>query len=289
MAIQEHGSLGKVRQVLNLTQPALSRNLRELERQLGVTLFERHPSGLRATQFCHALLPYAASMLQAAEQAVEEVRILAGESQHTVRIGALPVGSVTILPQLIGKLVEEAPGIRIKVVEGIGEVLVNSLKSREIDIIITGGLPDDDEIVLALDLGLEVESMLLVGEQHPLLHNSDRNALKVIDQPWVMLPQDSTYRKEFERLMQKNGLPLPKPLVETRSSDLLRRLVSDHGFITWAPLVSLGSGNNRIVAVDIPPFTVRQPYNVYRLRRGVISGAMRRTLSILLRLTRPSS
>lgn len=57
LALHEHGSLGKACASLNLTQPALSRNLRELERCLGVSLFERHPSGLRATPFTLAILP----------------------------------------------------------------------------------------------------------------------------------------------------------------------------------------------------------------------------------------
>jgi DNA-binding MarR family transcriptional regulator len=94
-AIHEHGSLGKACAVLNLTQPALSRNLRELERHLGVELFERHPSGLRATQFCHAILPYAANMLRDAAQVLEEVRILAGESRRSLRIGTVSTATMT--------------------------------------------------------------------------------------------------------------------------------------------------------------------------------------------------
>lgn len=286
LAIHEHGSLGKVRSVLNLTQPALSRNLRELETQLGVPLFERHPSGLRATQFCHAILPYAANMIEEAERALEEIRILTGKSQQTIRIGTLAVGSVALLPALIGGLLEEAPGIRFKVIEGNNEVLVAGLKARELDLIISGGTQDDDELFLALDLGLETACTLLVGEDHPLLHHEDRSMARIIGQRWAMQPHDSKLRNDFERIIRERCLPTPTPLVETRSTNLIRRLVAQHRFVAWGPplLYVSNEPGAKVVALDVPEFTLQASFSVYHRRRGVKSSAMCRTLSILQRL-----
>lgn len=285
LAIHEHGSLGQVHRVLNLTPPALSRNLKELERQLGVTLFERHPSGLRATKFCHAILPHARNAIGEAEQALEEVRILAGESRQMIRIGTLPLGSMTLLPSLIDMLLEEAAEIRVNVVEGIGEVLISGLKSREIDLVISGWVPEDDDIILALELGLEASCTLVVAQDHPFINSADQTVEDIINQRWVLLPPDSTFRQDFERLMRHRGILPPKPLVETRSTNLMELLVAEHGFVTWGPTMPFAN-KMKLVPLDVPEFNFQSPYNVYRFRGAARSGAMRRTLATLQRIVK---
>lgn len=286
LTIQEHGSLGKACGVLNVTQPALSRNLRELERQLGVELFERHPSGLRPTQFCHAILPYAANMVQEAAKVLEEVRVLAGESRRMLRIGTVSSATMTLVPALIEQLAADAPDIHIKVVEGISDGLIDSLKAHDIDLVLAGPIPHDDDIAMALDLGLSDRCTALIGTHHPLRACAGLTAEALLAQRWVALPRDSELRKNFEQQLRDQHLPAPNVVVETRSVSLVRTLVGRQGFIGWGPASLYASSDPvaGITALDLPAFHLRLPFQVYRLRRAVMSGAVRRALSILQRL-----
>lgn len=284
LALHEHGSLGKACGPLNLTQPALSRNLRELERHLGVTLFERHPSGLRATQFCHAILPYAANMVQEAAQVIEEVRILAGESRRMLRIGTVSAATMTLVPALIEQLTAEVPDTRIKVLEGMADLLMGALKSHDVDLVIAGPVAHDDEVERVLDLGQSDNCTVLIGETHPLRHQPAVSAAALLAQRWVALPHDTELRRRFEHLLREQNLPTPNVVVETRSVLLVRRLVGQQGFIGWGPPSLYAATGSGIAALDLPPLRLHLPFQVYRLRRAITSSSVRRALTILRRL-----
>lgn len=286
LALHEHGSLGKACASLNLTQPALSRNLRELERYLGVSLFERHPAGLRATQFSLAILPYAANMVQEAAQVLEEVRILAGESHRMLRIGAVSATTMTLVPALIEQLLADAPDTRVKMIEGVSDTLIDALKSHAVDIVLAGPIPHDDDIESALDLGLSDSCTALIGATNPLRGQAGLTPEELLKQRWVALPQDTDLRRVFEQLLREQDLPSPNVVVETRSVGLVRTLVGQQGFVGWGPPSLYASSDpvTGIVAFDLPAFHLRLPFRIYRLRRAVTSSTVQRAVSILKRL-----
>lgn len=286
LAIHEHGSLGKASMALSATQPALSRSLKDLERQLGVALFERHPSGLKATLFGRAVLPYAASALDEAARGFEELRVLAGESQQVVRIGTVSSAAVSVLPALIEQLMADAPGICVKVTEGIDEILLQSLQAHDVDLIICGPVPQSEEITSVLDLHFGDICTLLVGADHPLRERTKVSIAELLDQRWVAFPRDAMPRKFFDQLFHAQGLPAPKVLVETKSFNIIRTLLAQQGFITWgpAPLYVSADPGCAIATLDLPEFRLRRPFFVYRLRRASMSHAVRRTVSNLQRM-----
>lgn len=286
LAIHEHGSLGKASQALGVTQPALSRSLKELERQLGVSLFERHPSGLRPTSFCLAVLPYADNVVEESARALEQVRILAGESRQMLRIGAISSAAASLMPPLIERLMAEMPGICVKVVEGVDEVLVDALRSRDVDIIICGTAQGSEEIALALDLGLGDVCAVLVSASDPLRGRADISPAELLDQRWAVLPRDSVLRTQFDRLVRAQGLPPPRVLVETRSISLIRQLVIGQGYVTWgpAPLYASGDGHSGMTVLDLPQFRLQRSFFAYRLRHATMSGTVPHALAILRRL-----
>lgn len=285
-AVSELGSLGKASAALGVTQPALSRSLKELERQLGIPLFDRLPSGLRPTRFCDALLPYAANAIEESTRGLEEIRILAGASQEVVRIGAVSSLTASLIPALIRELIDSYPDICVKVTEGVDEVLVGALLAHEVDAIICGPIPESDEITRALDLGFGDVCTLLVGADHPFRGRTEVSMAELLDQRRVALPRDTMPRKFFDQLARSHGLAAPAVTVETRSVNLIRKLVAHQGFITWGPTplyVSTEAGSE-IFALDLPPFRLQRPFFVYRLRRAAMSGALRRALPVLQRL-----
>lgn len=288
LAIHRHGSLGKVAIAQGITQPALSRSLKELERQLGISLFERHPSGLKATPFCLAVLPYAANAVEEAMRALEEVRILAGESREVLRIGAVSSAAVSFMPNFISRLLASAPGIRVRMAEGVDEVLIHSLQSRDIDIAICGAAQDNEEIARALELGYGDTCGILIGTNNPLLKRAELSPAEVFAQPWAALPRDSALRSQFDRLVQTQGLGPPDVLVETRSIGIMRQLVARYGFVAWgpAPLYVSEGVHSEVIMLDWPRFQLRRSFFAYRLRHATTSVTVQRALAILRQQSR---
>lgn len=283
LAIHRHGSLGKVALAQGGTQPALSRSLKDLEHQIGVPLFDRHPSGLKATRFCLAILPYAATAVEESTRALEEIRILVGESREVLRIGAISSAAASLLPAYIARLQVAMPGLRVRLTEAVDEVLVQALLAHDLDLVICGAPQDNAEVVRVLDLGRGDTCGILVGAANPILGKADLSPTELLAQSWVALPTDSALRGEFERLVHGEGLALPEVLVETRSSSVLRQLVADHGYVAWgpAPLYVPPGPNPEIVMLDWPRFQLRRSFFAYRLRHATMSVTVRNALAIL--------
>ena len=89
LTIVQTGSLGRAAQALHVTQPALSRSIKQLEEKVGVPLFERHSKGMLLTQYGQALLPHARLLQEESALAVKEIDALRGLSKGTVRVGAI--------------------------------------------------------------------------------------------------------------------------------------------------------------------------------------------------------
>lgn len=98
VAIAEHGSIRAAARVLNLAQPALTRSLADLERELGVPLFERHARGVAATTAGTAFIGRATAILQDLRRAQDEVAQLGGAVGGTVAVGLSTAAHIGLLP-----------------------------------------------------------------------------------------------------------------------------------------------------------------------------------------------
>src|SRR5258708_25185724 len=106
-AVVRSGSMAKAASLLNVTQPAVSKAIGELERALGVRLLDRNPQGVQATIYGHALLKRGTAIFDELKQGVKEIRFLADPTAGEVRIGcgeAFGAGLLPPLPSRPGRL-----------------------------------------------------------------------------------------------------------------------------------------------------------------------------------------
>ncbi len=144
------GSFHAAARHLGTSQAAISIRIRDLERDLGVTLFERHHDGVRATSKGVALAPHAARMLALAGevQALGSARALSGR----VRFGATGVHALTWLPELLRRVSAETPEIVVELAIETSEVLHDMLERGRLDIALLAG-PVADARLLAEPVG----------------------------------------------------------------------------------------------------------------------------------------
>ena len=144
VAIAETGGFQLAAERLHMSQPPLSRQIRELERELGVTLFHRRPTRLTAEG--HVFVKHARAVLADVERAIAETRAARGPEAGTVRVGCGPMSGTTDIPALSAAVRARHPGITLEPVELWDNDLAAALIAGEIDIALGWGLAIGGEL-----------------------------------------------------------------------------------------------------------------------------------------------
>jgi DNA-binding transcriptional LysR family regulator len=143
IAIAETGGFQLAAERLHMSQPPLSRQIRELERELGVALFHRRPTRLTAEG--HIFVKHARGVLANVERAVAETRAAAGAHAGLVRVGSGPMSGSTDVPTIAAAVNQKYPDITLEVVESWDTELASALIAGDIDIAIGWHLEIDGE------------------------------------------------------------------------------------------------------------------------------------------------
>ncbi|MCW7536268.1 LysR substrate-binding domain-containing protein [Aquabacterium sp. A7-Y] len=133
-AVAESGSLSAAAEKLFIAQPALSKQIRQLEEELGVLLFARHARGVVLTAAGKALLPEVRVQLTSMGRLVNLARRAKADEIHCLRIGLVPTATGTVLPELAARLRVNHPGIDIDVRGMESSDQVGALLTDEIDL-----------------------------------------------------------------------------------------------------------------------------------------------------------
>lgn len=161
VAVAQQGTLGRAAETLNLSQPALSKTLNELEQLTGTRLFERGRLGAQLTVPGEQFLTHAVKVLDALNTAGQALNRKEDASADVVRVGALPTAALGILPAAIGRFHQQQKSTSLQVATMNNTMLLAGLKSGEIDLGI--GRMSDPELMGGLNYELLfLESLKLV-------------------------------------------------------------------------------------------------------------------------------
>lgn len=139
LAVVDHGTLAAAARELGLTQQALSASLSGLERELALRLFHRGPGGItRLTPYGDALVTHARSQIAADRRAREALRSLADAETGTVTIGIGETFAGDIIARAVSRLHAERPKLRMNLIEGYSEQILERLYEGEFDLVAVG-------------------------------------------------------------------------------------------------------------------------------------------------------
>lgn len=240
LAFQEvarRGRLQAAADALAITQPGMSKTIRELETSLGVLLFERLPDGMRLTPAGRTLLRYAAPALRSLDEGIEAVRQAAPD--RVIRLGALSNVEGGLLPAVLTGLHQSTPPLRVEVDTGTSAGLLSRLRLGELDLVV-GRMSEAEEIRDLRFEHLYYEPLVAVVRRgHPLLDapatDADADGRYPWDAyPWIVPPRTTTLRESLERYWVEQGSEAPRIAIETLSLPLGRAylLSSDAVWIT---------------------------------------------------------
>ncbi|HHL0219657.1 TPA: LysR substrate-binding domain-containing protein [Klebsiella pneumoniae] len=251
VAVAQQGTLGRAAETLNLSQPALSKTLNELEQLTGTRLFERGRLGAQLTLVGEQFLTHAVKVLDALNSAGQALNRKEGLNNDIVRIGALPTAALGILPTVIGQFHKQQKDITLQVATMNNTMLLAGLKSGEIDIGI--GRMSDPELMSGLHYELLfLESLkLVVRPGHPLLQETVTLS-RVMEWPVVVSPKGTVPRQNAEALLQSQGCKMPAGCIEILSASLSRQLTVDFDYVWFVPSGAVKDDLRRGVLTALP-------------------------------------
>jgi len=263
VAVAQQGTLGRAAETLNLSQPALSKTLNELEQLTGTRLFERGRLGAQLTLVGEQFLTHAVKVLDALNTAGQALNRKEGLNSDIVRIGALPTAALGILPSVIGQFHQQQKDITLQVATMNNTMLLAGLKSGEIDIGI--GRMSDPELMSGLNYELLfLESLkLVVRPGHPLLQETVTLS-RVMEWPVVVSPKGTLPRQNAETLLQSQGCKIPTGCIETLSASLSRQLTVDYDYVWFVPSGAVKDDLRRgmLAALPVPTLGAGEPIGI---------------------------
>jgi LysR family transcriptional regulator, hca operon transcriptional activator len=169
LTVAETESFTKASEKLFIAQPSLSQQIKDLEHEVGVSLFDRSSRKVRLTEEGQAFQIYAKRTLENSQQAIAAARQVAEQKKNQIHIGFLNVAELKIMPNILAGLKQQMPNIKIHLHSLTCTEQIQKLKNAELDISFTRYCLNHPDFS---SLYLMSEQIYLVGSVH--LHPSDR-------------------------------------------------------------------------------------------------------------------
>jgi DNA-binding transcriptional LysR family regulator len=227
LSLAETGNLSQSATALNTTQPALSKWLKELEKDVGLPLFERHARGLRPTGPGEALIEHARRIEAHLDTARDDMQALREGGSGLVSIGTSGVAAADTVPLAVSRLLARMPRAQVRLVESTMNQLMPQLARGELDIVVgRSGEQYEDAQLQSETLYTELIDFV-ARPNHPLTQKAMLEWDDVLAYSWVVWPQGTPVRNALETALAAAGRTLPTHCVESNSSVLNLTLLNN--------------------------------------------------------------
>lgn len=236
VALADAGTMRAAATRLNLSQPALSKMLGEIETGFDARLFERTAQGLVANAAGKAAVYRSRVMLGELSRSKDEVDALRTGAVGLLRLGTLSVTAT--VPQAVAQLRRCLPRARVQVQEGRVREMIQRLLNGELDCVFGAVTPElltsDQLSLLQPEVLLKDELCVLCAEGHVLSRSRRLTWAGVHTQPWVAPPRDTLVRQALMTAFLNAGLEPPEPSIEVLSSVTLGSVLRLDGALLGA-------------------------------------------------------
>jgi len=225
LEVARQKSVVKAAGLLNVSQPAVTKTIRELEEALGVAVFEREGRGIRITRSGEIFMRHAGLAVTALRQGIDSVANGDAVGGPPIRVGALPTVSARIMPYAMTLYLKESTGSPIKIVTGENAVLLGQLRLGELDLVV-GRLAEPERMTGFFFEHLYSEQVVFVVRPgHPLTAPGQDLFARLGEFPVLMPTRGSVIRPFVERFLITHGIaPMPTQ-IETVSDSFGRAFV----------------------------------------------------------------
>lgn len=250
VAVARAGSLRAAARNLGMTQPAISRSIRELEQTLGTQLFVREARGVQLTSIGERMLPRASAILRDIQRTRDEVKQLSGEAEGELVVGLSIAAHMGVLGNVLVPFMRRWPGVRLRFIEGFLPTLAGDIVAGSVDLYIgpvsdVAGYP-----MLAFEKLFDNERLVIGRVDHPL--SAARSLAELSDAMWLTTSITLEAGDEFDQVFSERGLPLPNRVCRCQSALSILTVLASTDILAMAPRQWVESRITQGVIAPIP-------------------------------------
>src|SRR5947209_8580361 len=234
-AVAEQRSFSRAAETLFVSQPAVSKAVRELERQLELPLLERGAAGakgVRLTENGAALFDHARGIFALERAATEDIRARVGLKRGRLSVGASTTIAGYWLPPYAAAYVGQFPSIELRIGVGNTQTIGHALIDCEFDVALVEGVVNDPRIVATR---WRDDKLQIIAHSDAALSRRRKPTLQELnDQVWLLRESGSGTREVTEQMMREHGIS-PKRTIELGSNEGIARAVASGAGIAMLP------------------------------------------------------
>tara|TARA_Y100001978_G_scaffold199955_1_gene215293 strand:- start:1040 stop:1966 length:927 start_codon:yes stop_codon:yes gene_type:complete len=241
-AIAEEGSFKKAADLLYVTQPAVSLQIQNLEKQLDIIIFDRGGRKALLTEAGQILLEYCQRILNQCDEACKAVEDLNSLKGGTLIVGASQTTGTYLMPRMIGLFRQKYPDVSVQLQIHSTRRTGWSVANGQIDLAIIGGqLPSELENLLHITPFATDELALVLPPKHKLAKEKELTKEDLYQLSFVTLDSQSTTRKVVDKLLENSGFEIKRLKIEMElnSFEAIKNAVQSGLGAAFLPLVSI--------------------------------------------------
>ena len=271
-SVVEQGGFTRAAKAIHVSQPAVSRAVRELEEQLGIALLERAGGTLRCTEAGAALYRHAKGIFALEQAAESDLRGLRGLEAGNLVVGAGHSIATYILPKLIARFLERFADIDVRIVSDNTIAIEEKLLACEIDVALIEAPTHDPRIELLN--WREDEMVILASAKHLFTARDPIDPAQLGTMRWIMREAGSGTREVAQNLLHEIGIEVHR-ILEVSSNGAVVQFVAAGLGVTMISLEVARDqiGLGRVMTVAIEGFRPRRKLYRARLRDRPMSPA----------------
>ncbi|WP_130904663.1 LysR family transcriptional regulator [Pseudomonas sp. Sample_22] len=278
-------------QQMNLSQPAISKMLKEIESLLGFALFERQPRSMPPTALGEHVLRYAQIALNDARSFVQQISSLREGGHGHLKVGGIFAATAVALPEAILQIKQRSPLLSIEVVEQTSNHLMEMLEEKKLDLAVARFTDQSQQQRYDFQPLAPEPFCIVVNNRHPLADAGPTSLQQLVDLPWILYPVGTPIRARMELAFAEAGVGMPRNTVDTISMQTFLQVLQRGPMIGMLPnaMVNPLLDSGQLKTLDTPLHLVPQDYGILTRKGEQLVGAALEFAEILkenARLTR---
>ena len=273
MTVVKAGSMGKAAQILNTTQPNISRSIGELEHALGVRLLDRHRQGIEPTDYGRALLDCGTAVFDDLRQGVKNIAFLADPAAGELRIGTTTFLATSFVSALVDRLSRRYPRIVFHLVTGYTETLHRELAERNVDLLIIRGSGPIADPRYEFESLFDDSYVVAASTRNEWVRRRKIEIAELANELWVLPPRESVIGSIVTNAFRASGLDYPRVSVVTDCPHMRVSLLATGRFVTIFPASAFRflakRSELKVLPVELP--MARRPNGIVTLKNRALS------------------
>lgn len=281
-AVARHLNFSRAAEELNLSQPAVSMHVKQLEENLGLELFEKIGRRIHLTDAGRHLLEYSERIFALLEETIQCMEDVRGVQRGNLRVAADTTAGVYVVPAFLGAFRRTYPGVAIALGVANRARVSRQLLLNEVDLAVMGQVPPEEDLVA--EPFLPNELVVIAAPSHRLAHRARIPLQELAAEPLLLREQGSGTRAAAERLFAAAGLPMRVGMELGSNSAIKQAVANDLGIaVISRHAVGLEVAAGRLAILDVEGFPLLRYWHVVHRRSRRLPPAALAFKSLLLR------